>query len=67
MAAWRRYPPAPIALRRLEKVLMAAHGLTQASEEPRTPEAPQEPPSPEQLHRALDAFNARFAGNIPRI
>lgn len=45
---------------------MTAHHLQ--FQERSAPEAPPaEPPSPEQLQRALDAFNARFAGKVPRV
>ncbi len=67
MAAWRRFPPAPMALRRLEQILMTAHHLKPSTEEARPAEAPPEPPTPEQLQRALDSFNARFAGKVPRV
>ncbi len=67
MAAWKRFPPAPMALRRLEHILMTAHHLTPSTEEPQADGPPPEPPSPEQLQRALDSFNARFAGKVPRV
>lgn len=65
-ASWRRFPPAPIAFKRLEQILMAAHHLKPA-EEPAADAAPQEVPTPEQLQRALDSFNRAATGRVQRV
>lgn len=76
MASWRRYPPTHVALRRIESVLLTAHGLEMKTPDPADAPAVGEPPPPDlpkteaeldtEMQRMVGLLNRQFAGRLER-
>lgn len=71
LASWRRFPPVPLALQRIEDVLMTAFRLERQAAPPAAaiaPDAPTSPPpSPEQMEMLVRALNAQLVNRVPRV